>query len=242
MRDTIDETLEVIPDAVQAVEDMPELNTDYFNRGMVRDEFLMRYSQALDGVELPSIQAFDRWQAPVYDMDINKALNVHFDRRSAFIYFYSFAIPTEEAITKLVDLEPLIEIGAGTGYWSALIASRGGDVISTELATDNQLNGWSQRIARHCSINTLGNATMAYIRNRTPFICWPPNDTDLAVTVALRVQLGGKLAYVGEPRDGCTATKDFFDLMDDRFKIIDGAVLPTWRRLDDSLFIFERVK
>ena len=41
-----------------------------------------------------------------------------------------YACPSEEALHALAELAPLVEVGAGTGYWSALLKHRGVDVVA----------------------------------------------------------------------------------------------------------------
>ena len=49
---------------------------------------------------------------------------------SPLCHAVSFAIPTEAALEAIAEHAPLIECGAGTGYWSALLQQRGIDVIA----------------------------------------------------------------------------------------------------------------
>ena len=42
----------------------------------------------------------------------------------------SFAVPNERALVLLSEVAPLIECGAGTGYWSALLKARGVDIVA----------------------------------------------------------------------------------------------------------------
>lgn len=46
---------------------------------------------------------------------------------------YAYAIPTPEALEALLGLgRPVIEIGAGKGYWAALLRERGLDVVASD--------------------------------------------------------------------------------------------------------------
>jgi len=47
---------------------------------------------------------------------------------------YAWAVPCTEALTALRRLSPLVEIGAGTGYWARLLAGHGADVAAYDLA------------------------------------------------------------------------------------------------------------
>jgi hypothetical protein len=46
---------------------------------------------------------------------------------------FSLSVPSEEALAALKHCGPLCELGAGTGYWAALLRSRGADVVAYDL-------------------------------------------------------------------------------------------------------------
>jgi tetratricopeptide (TPR) repeat protein len=50
--------------------------------------------------------------------------------RDSLVRKYSWAIPDEEALATIGSYTPLVEIGAGTGYWAALLRKRGADMIA----------------------------------------------------------------------------------------------------------------
>src|SRR4051794_33637665 len=54
---------------------------------------------------------------------------------------YAHAVPTSEALQALIELGPLLEIGAGAGYWARLVRDLGGDVIATDTAAPPD-NAW----------------------------------------------------------------------------------------------------
>ena len=45
---------------------------------------------------------------------------------------FAFPVPTDEALTELAALSPLLELGAGTGYWASLLRRRGADILATD--------------------------------------------------------------------------------------------------------------
>src|SRR3954447_23075729 len=51
-------------------------------------------------------------------------------RRFVYSDKYAWAVPNEEAIDVLVEHSPLIEVGAGRGYWARLAAEAGADIIA----------------------------------------------------------------------------------------------------------------
>src|SRR3954471_21819338 len=54
---------------------------------------------------------------------------------------YSFAIPSNEVLAALRALGPLVEVGAGAGYWARLLRDLGADVVATDLELPAD-NGW----------------------------------------------------------------------------------------------------
>ena len=47
---------------------------------------------------------------------------------------YAYAVPNEAALDALRDLGPVVEAGAGTGYWAWALRKRGGDVRAFDSA------------------------------------------------------------------------------------------------------------
>ncbi|GGM06463.1 methyltransferase domain-containing protein [Dactylosporangium sucinum] len=55
-------------------------------------------------------------------------------RRRELAARLAWAIPTEAALALIGDHGPILETGAGTGYWAALLRARGVDVVATDAA------------------------------------------------------------------------------------------------------------
>ena len=54
-------------------------------------------------------------------------------RRRELAALFAWAIPDEGALAVLARHAPLLECGAGTGYWAALLRARGADVLASDL-------------------------------------------------------------------------------------------------------------
>src|SRR5215471_9090998 len=63
----------------------------------------------------------------------------NYDRRVWCVRRYAFAIPTEAALSVLARFAPIIELGAGTGYWAHLLRRRGVDCLAFDAAPPDQL-------------------------------------------------------------------------------------------------------
>lgn len=124
---------------------------------------------------------------------------------------YSWAIPNEEAIATLVRCSPLVEVGAGTGYWSALIADAGGDIVAFDShpaglpsyyvggSAENPVWHSDQTPFHPVAVGSAVEVAAAY-PERTLFLCWPPNNEPMgADAVAAYHAAGGKrVVYIGE--------------------------------------------
>lgn len=49
-------------------------------------------------------------------------------------YKYAFAVPNERALQVIAYYSPVVEVGAGTGYWAGLLRKRGVEVIAVDIA------------------------------------------------------------------------------------------------------------
>lgn len=152
--------------------------------------------------------------------------------RNALVRLYSFAIPTTYAIKLCAKYGPIVEMGAGTGYWASLITKMGGDVI----AYDDGSWGYTERYhdVRHGTPETL-----AQHADRTLFLCWPPYDDSFA-RACLDHFRGDHLIYVGEGYGGCTADDEFHERLGAEWEHIDGYPIPQWVGVYDSLSVWRR--
>ncbi len=55
-------------------------------------------------------------------------------RRRELAALFAWAIPASGPLAVLSEYAPLVECGAGTGYWAALLRARGADVEASDLA------------------------------------------------------------------------------------------------------------
>lgn len=159
--------------------------------------------------------------------------------RQEAVVRYSFAIPCSEAIRALVALSPLVEVGAGSGYWSGLVGQAGGDIVATDIGKQSAYSKFwsSSKVVQMSAVD----AVFAY-PNRNVFVCWPSYDEDWAAEMALKIREGRKLIVIGEGHGGCTANGRFFDVMDEKFDEVSRLRIPQWEGIHDDMTIYERRK
>lgn len=159
-------------------------------------------------------------------------------RRERVIARYGFAIPCREAIQTAVAAGPLVELGAGTGYWSALIARAGGDV----LACDIDDGGYGFAVGHHHPVERRDAAD--FVRQhpaRNALIVWPSYGGDWACRAAEALAIGRTLLLVGEGPGGCTGNDRLFHCLGTAFAPVAEVPLPVWPGIHDFLGVFRKV-
>lgn len=160
--------------------------------------------------------------------------------RSLMVRKYSWAIPSDDVLDAIANSGPLVEIGAGTGYWAALLRMRGADLIAYDFEPpETGRNGYTLKSNSWTEILPASETTVSYHPDRTLFLCWPPNNDEMAFR-ALRAYKGRTLIYVGEEFPGCTADANFHQLLEDRWILDKKIDLKRWHLIKDSAFFFRR--
>jgi hypothetical protein len=154
---------------------------------------------------------------------------------------WTWAIPSPDVLDYMTDVlngRPVVELGAGNGYWAWMLSQYGIDVNAYDIAPIGHADSWFSRKkkdqlldetdwkddhpprefhpVKKGSIEVLRKRVNA---NRVLFLCWPPYSSDFAYQAVKEFQ-GDTVIYIGEPAGGCTADWKFFGLMegiDDRW-------------------------
>jgi len=163
----------------------------------------------------------------------------HQDLRGEMVAQYAWAVPTDQAIDVLVRHSPVVEIGAGTGYWASLAAAAGCDIICYDITPPGGPEPNCYRHAIQYHLVEQGGPEMASQHpDRTLFLCWPPYATSMAAQ-CLEHYMGNRLILVGEGWGGCTGDDRFFELLDGWNETFDLDI-PRWDGIHDYLRVFER--
>lgn len=147
---------------------------------------------------------------------------------------YSWAVPSELAIKTIVKYSPIVEMGAGTGYWANLIKKSGGDIIAYDVM--DRINLYHPSTANsYFKIKNGSPKILSQHTDRSLFLCWPPIG-EMALN-CLQFWKGKYLILVAD-RDLSGDSEFYRQLMD--FKIIKVISIPTWPNMNDKLYVMER--
>lgn len=161
-----------------------------------------------------------------------KAVDV-LEQREELVEEYAWAIPNREAIETIVQYGPIVEVGAGAGYWAWCIDQLGGVVAATDSdpaeSTYRHVASYDARRRVHAMVaDELDSALL---------MVWPPYDDPMAAN-ALEAYPGETVIYVGEGRGGCTADDRFHRLLHQGWELVETVDIPTYLGLHDRLEVW----
>ena len=134
------------------------------------------------------------------------AIESRFEWRTSLCSYFAWAVPTDAALAALAALGPLLELGAGTGYWAALLAARGADVAAYDAAGSHE-GQWFRFRAQHVRDGGPEQAAAPEHAHRALLLCWPDIVGDSAADDADRGSFGADcvaafrgdvVAHIGE--------------------------------------------
>lgn len=163
-----------------------------------------------------------------------------YDRRVWCVRRYAFAIPTDAALTTLAHYAPIVELGAGTGYWAFLLRSRGVDCVAYDSAPPDRVPNPNRfRPLTWTRVEQGDVDTLAAHADRALFLCWP-SYRDPFASRALAAYAGTTLLYIGEPPGGHTADDAFFAQLERGWVCVEQVALPNWPGTHDALTVYRR--
>jgi hypothetical protein len=170
------------------------------------------------------------------------------DLVSSLTATYAFAIPTDHALRTIAGHSPagVVELGAGTGYWAALLYELGVDVVAFDRAPAGSAdNKWFHSSAPWFSVQRGDVEVVDRYSDRTLLLVWPTRDETWAgdALVAFRLAGGDTVIHVGEGPGGRTGDARFHALLGDvgdclacRYGILDVPctcdIVPLWHKVD----------
>jgi hypothetical protein len=174
--------------------------------------------------------------------------------RDYYRNLYGFAIPTAQAISKVLEWSPhgIVEVGAGNGYWAYVLRQWGSDIIPLDIRpvetrtnyywTPDNTNslGFEQDFRSWVPVYNVKDFDYQAksSEQRALLLVWPPYADSMA-SDTLKAYRGDTVIFVGE-WDGCTGDAAFFDALNRDWNHVDGEEIPQWLGLHDHLTIWRR--
>lgn len=140
-------------------------------------------------------------------------LSFCYSLRMALVRKFSWSVPDDFSLDLIASLKmPIVEIGAGTGYWGWIFRQMGIEchLYDKKPGVNHYVNHlWTE-------ITTGDESCAANHPNSALFLCWPVYEDPMAFN-ALSQYRGDTVIYVGEPASGCCGDDNFFALLNEKF-------------------------
>ena len=171
--------------------------------------------------------------------DISAAL---LEYRPELIARYAFSIPLLATLKRIAEFSPLVEVGAGTGYWAMCLDQLGAEIDAYDLLPpdENPPFAWSDGnywFDESWHAVQEGDETVAACcPERTLFLSWPMPESPMALNAfeAYRKAGGRRMIYIGDPRS--SGGEDFHDALAS-LRIIENRRLWSWPVTEERLII-----
>jgi hypothetical protein len=160
---------------------------------------------------------------------------------------YAYAIPSPETIdwiSNFVTDQPVVEMGAGRGYWADQMSHKGITVDAYEIEPPHKTTNASFPHAEGQSsvwypVKELEAAGADMWSDHVLFLCWPPGWGDTMASDTLEkfeMSGGSRLIYIGEQKGGKTGNDAFFESLSSRWKLesVDQGFVSWWDLTDTA--------
>lgn len=111
---------------------------------------------------------------------------------------YAYVLPDNATLTMLAELGPLVEIGAGTGYWAQTLRLLGVDVVAFDQAPPDGgiANRYHAKTPTWSEVFRGDHTVLSAYTGRALFLCWPPLFS--ALGDCLSFYAGKTVAVIGD--------------------------------------------
>lgn len=158
---------------------------------------------------------------------------------------YAWAIPNDFAIETIAKYGPLIEIGAGSGYWAFLVSQTKTEIIAYDDESLEKKEPKAQPKKKWFDVKIGNEQVILRHPAHNLFLCYPPlADFYPLASKSLELFTGTFVIFVGEERGKNTADNRFFDVIEQDFELLELIKLQSIPGLqtNPTLKIFRRIR
>jgi hypothetical protein len=145
----------------------------------------------------------DHWQVDVDDrfrqllIDVGDAERAE-DSLTTLAQGYSYVFPDDRSLAALARLGPLVEMGAGTGYWAYRLRALGVDIVAFDQAPPDgaRPNRYHTTTATWTQVVAADHTILTRYSDRALLLCWPPLFSSLGE--CLTYYSGNTVAVIGD--------------------------------------------
>ena len=177
---------------------------------------------------------------------------------------YAWSVPTANALSLLAKHQPLLELGAGAGYWASLLKRMSVDILAVdEKYFQTSFNekakiseGQEISFKYYCEVLQGGPEVASKYEDRSLVLMWPDYSGFGSYALeCLQHYQGQKLILIGEwsnstfgayargiSKHGQSFSLEFQSKVEENFQLVEALNLPTWPLFLDRLQVFEKTR
>ena len=162
----------------------------------------------------------------------------NYHRRNIVKEKYTYAIPYLEILETIKCYAPILEIGAGSGFWGALLRKTNCEIIATTIGDQSYkfIDKFPNKFTKIEYIAGI-DAVKKY-PNKIVLWIWPGIEEWTEETLE---NINGRLIYIGEGHGGHTGTDKFHDILEKKFNIVQIKNMLQWEEYQDNAYVYERI-
>lgn len=141
----------------------------------------------------------------------------------------SWSIPCQEVLDAIKPTGTVLDLGAGTGYWTALMRAQGID------ARPYDCGSWYKHTVAKFHPVIPETALDAVVNNHgaTLFCSWPSYDEPWLTNAIACATPGTTLHLIGEGEGGCTGDDNLHRDLEQEWKEVEEIGIPCWDGIHD---------
>jgi len=165
--------------------------------------------------------------------------------RNDFVSEYCFTIPCYDILKKVAAYSPIVEIGAGSGYWARCLSEMDAEVVAYDRFPPDEQSPWDWQSGNSWFDDSWFNiiqgdeSAAAGHPDRALFMAWPMPMNPMAYNalVNYRNAGGSTLIYIGDPHPASSGDEHFYHELG-RYRIIEQNNLYGWPGINEKLIIY----
>jgi len=170
-----------------------------------------------------------------------------YNERKSFTSIYSYAIPTKEAVSSIIDFAQgsrILEVGSGRALWAYLInqMAHADMCIPTDCATrSNNMYENLRGGTTYMEVEVVQAETAIELHPEcdTLLSIWPSYAQDW-IGDTLKAFNGSRFVYVGEEMGGCTGGDNLFEELGKNWECANSIGIPQWWGIHDEVCLYRR--
>lgn len=171
--------------------------------------------------------------------DLSSAL---LEYRPELIAKYAFSVPVIEVLEIIAGYSPLVEVGAGTGYWAMCLTEVGAEIDAFDIQPPDDNSPYEWHDANYWfgdtwfTVGEGDESVPALYPERSLFLCWPMPESPMAYNALTNYREAGghRVIYIGDGRS--SGDERFHDELLS-LNIVENRRIWSWPGIEERLII-----